>query len=148
MKFCYVKMIWRKQSSVYQMPVTESSLKLKFKALLPVIGVCFFADETNSGSLMVKDWVQKTAVRNLCECELLHLKDSINGLYEKKMFHMEATLIARFMGPTWGRQNPSGPHVGPTNLAIWEHTYIQIIKYYSCLPWKLVVSNCRMICNV
>ena len=29
------------------------------------------------------------------------------------------TLIARFMGPTWGRQNPGGPHVGQLNLAIW-----------------------------
>ena len=23
------------------------------------------------------------------------------------------------MGPTWGRQDPGGPHVGPMNLAIW-----------------------------
>ena len=23
------------------------------------------------------------------------------------------------MGPTWGRQDPGGPHVGHTNLAIW-----------------------------
>ena len=39
------------------------------------------------------------------------------------------TLIALFMGPTWGplgscrpiwvRQDPSGPHVGPMNFAIW-----------------------------
>ena len=33
------------------------------------------------------------------------------------------SLIARFMGPTWGRpiwgrQDPGGPHVGPMNLAI------------------------------
>ena len=25
------------------------------------------------------------------------------------------------MGPIWGRQDPSGPHVGPMNFAIWEH---------------------------
>ena len=24
------------------------------------------------------------------------------------------------MGPTWGRQDPGGPHVGHRNLAIWE----------------------------
>ena len=24
------------------------------------------------------------------------------------------------MGPTWGRQDPDGPHVGPMNLAIWD----------------------------
>ena len=23
------------------------------------------------------------------------------------------------MGPTWGRQDPGGPHVGPMDLAIW-----------------------------
>ena len=23
------------------------------------------------------------------------------------------------MGPTWGQQDPGGPHVGPMNLAIW-----------------------------
>ena len=25
-----------------------------------------------------------------------------------------------YMGPTWGWQDPGGPHVGPMNLAIWE----------------------------
>ena len=24
------------------------------------------------------------------------------------------------MGPTWGRQDPGGPHVGPMNFAIWD----------------------------
>ena len=24
------------------------------------------------------------------------------------------------MGPTWGRQDPSGPHVDHVNLAIWD----------------------------
>ena len=24
------------------------------------------------------------------------------------------------MGPTWGRQDPGGPHVGPMNLVSWE----------------------------
>ena len=23
------------------------------------------------------------------------------------------------MGPTWDRQDPSGPHVGPVKIAIW-----------------------------
>ena len=26
------------------------------------------------------------------------------------------------MGPTWGRQDPGRPHVGPMNLAIWAGT--------------------------
>ena len=24
-----------------------------------------------------------------------------------------------YMGPTWGRQDPGGPRVGPMTLAIW-----------------------------
>ena len=42
------------------------------------------------------------------------------------------------MGPTWGRQDPGGPRVGPMNIAIWDisglgHTkmldgfYIQLV---------------------
>ena len=30
------------------------------------------------------------------------------------------------MGPIWSRQDPGGPHVGPTNLAIWVHNISQI----------------------
>ena len=26
------------------------------------------------------------------------------------------------VGPTWGHQDPGGPHVGHTNLAIWAYT--------------------------
>ena len=26
---------------------------------------------------------------------------------------------SKFMGPTWGQQDPGGPHVGHVNLAIW-----------------------------
>ena len=26
------------------------------------------------------------------------------------------------MGPTWGRQDPGGPHVGTMNFAIWAFT--------------------------
>ena len=24
------------------------------------------------------------------------------------------------VGPTWGQQDPGGPHVGPMNFAIWD----------------------------
>ena len=43
-----------------------------------------------------------------------------------------------YMGPTWGRQDPGGPHVGPMNLAIGgavihtqthTQTYIYIYIY-------------------
>ena len=31
------------------------------------------------------------------------------------------SLIANVMGPIWDRQDPTGPRVGPTNLAIWDY---------------------------
>ena len=30
------------------------------------------------------------------------------------------SLLAMFMGPSWGRQDPGVPHVGPMDLAIWD----------------------------
>ena len=27
-----------------------------------------------------------------------------------------------YIGPTWGRQDPGGPHFGPMNLAVMDHT--------------------------
>ena len=26
------------------------------------------------------------------------------------------------MGPSWGREDPGGPHVGPMNFAVWDHS--------------------------
>ena len=32
------------------------------------------------------------------------------------------------MGPIWGWQDPGGPHVGPMNLAIWDHEADSFLK--------------------
>ena len=42
------------------------------------------------------------------------------------------------MGPTWGRQDPGGAHVGPMKLAIWEefdiiHISNTWLKYGTCI---------------
>ena len=34
------------------------------------------------------------------------------------------------MGPTWGRQDPGGPHIGPMNFAIWG-----VLSYYTRLSF-------------
>ena len=66
---------------------------------------------------------------------------------------LEISLIASFMGPTWGRQDPGGPHVDPMNFAIWDvpaciislqicaylhciitYMYLHYISIYMCLP--------------
>ena len=36
----------------------------------------------------------------------------------------ETSLITRFMGPIWSRQDPCGHHVGPMNFAIWDCNFI------------------------
>ena len=45
------------------------------------------------------------------------------------------SLIASFMGPTWGpsggRKAPGGPHVGPMNFAIWEFLSYGRRQYYT-----------------
>ena len=56
----------------------------------------------------------------------------------------ETTLIARFMGPTWGpqgdRHDPGGPHVGPMNLVIWE--WLDLIAYkYGTSTWMFEYSK-------
>ena len=33
------------------------------------------------------------------------------------------------MGPTWGRQDPGGPHVGPMNFANWVVYFFGIINF-------------------
>ena len=45
------------------------------------------------------------------------------------------TLTTRLMGPTLGRQDPSGPHVGHMNFAIWVSTSDSIL-------WDVIISPC------
>ena len=46
-----------------------------------------------------------------------------------------------YMGPTWGWQDPGGPHVGPTNLAIRDSIKIRIYVFVwfntqqKAMPW-------------
>ena len=35
--------------------------------------------------------------------------------------HPDSKVHGANMGPTWGRQDPGGPHVGPMNFAIWAY---------------------------
>ena len=43
-----------------------------------------------------------------------------NNIMSRQYTPWLQSLIARFMGPIWGRQDPGGPHVGPMNFAIWD----------------------------
>ena len=50
------------------------------------------------------------------------------------------------MGPTWARQDPGGPHVGPMDLAIWGVIGFSVKKIDSAGPhwlstWNLMMST-------
>ena len=71
---------------------------------------------------------------------MYHFKDmGTNSLYQTIL---DSKIDGVNVGPTWGRQDPDGPHVCHTNLAIWDmtkHNFVQteciIIKNYT-LQWK------------
>ena len=42
------------------------------------------------------------------------------------VIHTDSKVHGANMGPTWGRQDPGGPHVGHMNLAIWAWTVTEI----------------------
>ena len=44
---------------------------------------------------------------------------SVQSLIGSQKKHPNSKVYGANMGPTWGRQDPCGPHVGPMNLAIW-----------------------------
>ena len=61
---------------------------------------------------------------------LIHLKDRmpVDIKYSYPIFNWiavtwlivpDSKVYGAYMGPTWGRQDPGGPHVGPMNLVIW-----------------------------
>ena len=54
------------------------------------------------------------------------------------------------MGPTWGRQDPGGPHIGPMNLASWVVMKNPDIVYYYFSMYKyleLILHEKSMYCG-
>ena len=54
------------------------------------------------------------------------------GLYntQKKMVKIttpDSKVYGANMGPTWGRQVPGGPHVGPMYIAIWDALSLGVV---------------------
>ena len=83
---------------------------------------------------------------------LLHIHAGIKSIHVSKRGHIwcdlssdargpfynnrDSKIHGAYMGPTWDRQDPGGPHVGHMNLAIWEHS--PNISSYSA---KLIMTN-------
>ena len=53
----------------------------------------------------------------------------IGGKVPGTIITPESKVYGAYMGPTWGRQDPGGPHVGPMNLAIWDSKW-WLMYYY------------------
>ena len=45
------------------------------------------------------------------------------------------------MGPTWGRQDPGGPHVGHMNLAIWDYNEARAEAFFIIDVWNKFLEN-------
>ena len=52
----------------------------------------------------------KTFIKNLCD---IYMATVSIGIPDSKVHGAN-------MGPTWGQQDPGGPHVGHVNLVIWD----------------------------
>ena len=48
-------------------------------------------------------------------------KVDIKYHFYRDLSYPDSKVHGASMGPTWGRQDPGGPNVGPTNLAIWVY---------------------------
>ena len=54
---------------------------------------------------------------DLCDV-FVHIIQSFSPTWQHQ-YHPDSKVHGASMGPTWGRQDPGGPHVGHMNLAIW-----------------------------
>ena len=53
----------------------------------------------------------------------------------KKVYPLDSKVHGADIGPTWGRQDPGGPYVGPMNIAIWANaseTVLIVSKFVTC----------------
>ena len=48
------------------------------------------------------------------------IRESEHPVYRKCSYSPDSKVYGVNMGHIWGRQEPSGPHVDPMNLSIWE----------------------------
>ena len=56
----------------------------------------------------------------------------LRWLHKKQLDYPDSKVHGANMGPIWGRQYPSGPYVGPMNLAIWVYIFLLWHIYEMC----------------
>ena len=71
------------------------------------------------------------------------LSNDLSVISDKSLHSTASKVHGAYMGPTWGRQDPGGPHVGPMNLAI------RAILFCCCLglPGKNTTVKFELKCN-
>ena len=75
---------------------------------------------------MIEHTVPRDGVSHCCCNMKLHILVNIGaGLYLNQYWLVidwtpDSKIHGANVGPTWGRQDPGGPHVGHMNLAIWD----------------------------
>ena len=62
------------------------------------------------------------------------------AIKQSLVYYPNSKVHGAHMGPTWGQQDPGGPHVGHVNLAIWV-TYLSLNYYGSDITNKNLLAQ-------
>ena len=62
------------------------------------------------------------------------------AIKQSLVYYPDSKVHGAYMGPTWGRQDPGGPHVGHVNLVIWV-TYLTPNYYGSDITNKNLLEQ-------
>ena len=88
-------------------------------------------DIVQNGCLKLKLEVPEVLTDLGSQFELCHMVKILTRNHREPMksagtvmtkFSSDSKVHGANIGPSWGRQDPAGPHVGPMNFAIWEFT--------------------------
>ena len=58
------------------------------------------------------------------------------------VYYPDSKVHGANMGSIWGREDPSGPHVGPINFAIWGAYNWSILKIPHALIFIPMIQSC------
>ena len=73
-----------------------------------------------------------------CHKHNMHISKQINDKLVGVLETPDSRVHVANMRPTWGRQDPCGPHVGPMNLAIWGVTLLLTHRCYISFALTLI----------
>ena len=115
-----------------QVPLPLVVLSLICLLLVAVVSIYFDPIVMGSGFLLF-----------LCGVPLYWLQTCIKAKTSKHAGgKSDSKVHGTNMGPTWGRPDPGGPHVGHVNIAIWENNAVRGGHFIlSDSRWKFPVTK-------